>query len=63
MYGVDIMNNLVNTFLGGPVNNGLDNTGGDLGTTDNMPRYNSGSNANVIGNLVNFAKTLYELTK
>lgn len=52
MYGVDIMNNLINTFIGGNANN-------DLGKTDNMPRGIMG-NGN-LGKIMQFAKTLYQL--
>lgn len=63
MYAVDLLNNLVSTFLGPPPNSVDDlaaaDVGGDLGKTDNMPR--GLLNPDTIGQVVQFAKTVYSL--
>ena len=53
MYFVDLMDNMLTTFMG-PQDN-------DLGKTDNRPRYLN--NLGYLGEVVNFARTLYNLTK
>ncbi len=73
MYAVDLLNNLLATFLGPPPANPEEAmatsfdlssfTGGnnDLGKTDNQPR--GLLNANTVGNVIHFAKTIYSLMK
>lgn len=53
MFMVDMVNNFFKTFMGS--NNGVN----DLGTTDQQPR--GFMNANTLGQVFNFAKTLYNL--
>jgi hypothetical protein len=55
MYFVDIMDNMLTSFMGPKES---DN---DYGTTDNRPRNING--LGVIGQVFNFAKTLYGLTR
>ena len=54
MYFVDLMDNMLTTFMGPQDNN-------DLGKTDNRPRYLN--NLGYLGEVVNFARTLYNLAK
>jgi hypothetical protein len=63
MYSVDLLNNLVNTFLtpSGGIK-GVDGSTNDLGKTDNMPRALAGIvNSGVLGNVMEFARTIYNL--
>jgi len=54
MYFVDIMDGMLNSFMG-------PKEGNDVGTTDHRPRnMNLGS---TLGTIVNFAQTLYNLTR
>ena len=55
MYFVDLMDSMLTSFMGPAEKN-------DLGTTDHHPRGLFG-NFGTIGKIVNFAQTLYNLTK
>ena len=56
MYFVDLMDNMLTTFMGPQDNN-------DLGKTDNRPRSYLNNNLGYLGEVLNFARTLYNLTK
>jgi len=56
MYFVDLMDNMLTTFMGPQDNN-------DLGKTDNRPRSYLNNNLGYLGEVFNFARTLYNLTK
>ena len=56
MYFVDLMDSMLTSFMGPAQDKN------DLGTTDHHPRGLFG-NFGTIGRIVNFAQTLYNLTK
>ena len=57
MYFVDIMDKMLTSFLG--PQDGVDSN--DFGTTDNRPRFLEGLGIDNLGQIIQFAKTLYNL--
>lgn len=63
MYGIEMLNGIVNAFFKSSANDVGQIPNNDLGTTDNMPRsYNSLLNPDTLAQVLKFAKTLYDLS-
>ena len=61
MYFIDVFEGLAKSFFAA---NDDSSTGNDLGTTDNKPRSDSGLfSGSALGQVLNFAKVVYNLTK
>lgn len=62
MYSVELLNGLINAFFKPPTEEN-----NDLGTTDNRPRMNSDLSGllgnGIVGQVLTFAKTMYDLSK
>jgi len=57
MYFVDIMDSMLTSFMGPN-----DQSGNDLGTTDNRPR-NLNFGSSTLGQVLNFAQTMYKMLR
>ena len=57
MYFVDIMDGMLTSFMGTK-----DQSGNDLGTTDNRPR-NLNFGDSTLGQVLNFAQTMYKMLR
>ena len=61
---IDMIETLINTFMPAFSQTTSDTDGvNDMGTTDNKPRSYYGNYGGTISQLVNFAKTLYNLSR